>query len=258
MTELSFNLSGDVVIVTGGAGLIGREICEAIDDYGGNVIVADNDREHGSTVARSLKEGDYYYLDITDSESIKSLCDEIISEFGHIDGLVNAAYPRNENYGKSFESVGLDDWIENVNLHLGGYYAMTREVALRILELGDVGSIINFGSIYGTQAPDFEVYNGTEMTSPVEYSAIKAGIINFTRYMASYLGDDNIRVNAISPGGVFNNQEELFIENYEERVPLGRMANPGDILGAVVYLLSSASSYVTGHNLVVDGGWTIK
>ena len=108
------------------------------------------------------------------------------------------------------------------------------------------------------QAPDFTVYQGSDMTSPVEYSVLKAGVLNFTRYLASYLGSDGIRVNSVSPGGVFDEQPERFVEKYEQNVPLGRMADPEDLSGAVVYLLSDAASYVTGHNLVVDGGWTIK
>jgi NAD(P)-dependent dehydrogenase (short-subunit alcohol dehydrogenase family) len=168
------------------------------------------------------------------------------------------AYPRTDDYGRRFEYVEKDDLMANISLHLGGYYAMTKAVALRMVEQEHSGSIVNFSSIYGIQAPDFSVYDQTEMTSPVEYSIIKAGILNFTRYLASYLGQDEIRVNSVSPGGVFNDQDQRFIENYEREVPLGRMAEPHEISGAIVYLLSDAASYVTGHNLVVDGGWTIK
>lgn len=177
---------------------------------------------------------------------------------GRVDGLVNTAYPRGSNYGQAFESVSPGDWQENVNLHLGGYYTVTREVALRMLDDGNSGSIVNFASIYGMQAPDFSIYDGLDVTSPVEYSAIKGAILNLTRYLASYLGSDGIRVNAVSPGGVFDGQAEQFVERYEQKVPLSRMARPEDVLGAVVFLLSDASAYVTGHNLVVDGGWSIS
>lgn len=205
-----------------------------------------------------MNQGAFRTLDITDSNSIGSLCDSVISEYGQIDGLVNLAYPRTDDYGKLFEFVTRDDLMENLTVHLGGYYAMTKEVALRMLNNNNGGSIVNFSSIYGMQAPDFSLYDGTEMTSPVEYSIIKAGILNFTRYLASYLGEEGIRVNSISPGGVLDSQNERFVKNYQSEVPMGRMAEPDEMSGAVIYLMSNAASYVTGHNLVVDGGWTIK
>lgn len=252
-----FDLSGDVVIVTGGGGLLGEPICQALSDHGAAVIVADVDREQGEAVAAEVQ-GVFRLVDITDSDSVAKFCDGIVESHGGIDGLVNTAYPRTEDYGGPFESVDLEQWQANVNLHLGGYYNITRAVALRMIESDNGGSIVNFGSIYGVQAPDFGMYEGSTLTSPVEYAAIKSGILNLTRYLASYLGEDGIRVNTVSPGGVFNDQDDRFVGNYEENTPLSRMAEPEDIPGAVVYLLSDAASYVTGHNLVVDGGWTIK
>lgn len=258
MIEGMFDLTDRVVIVTGGSGLIGTHVCQSLDDYGANVIVADIDEHKGEEVVDQMNRGEFRTFDITDSDSIKSLRRSVISEYGRIDGLVNLAYPRTKDYGEPFESVNLDNLMKNLSVHLGGYYSTTREIALSMVEQEQNGSIVNFGSIYGIQAPDFSMYDGTEMTSPVEYSIIKAGILNFTRYLASYLGKDGIRVNSVSPGGVFNNQNEEFVENYIHETPLGRMAEPDEISGAVVYLLSDAASYVTGHNLIVDGGWTIK
>jgi NAD(P)-dependent dehydrogenase (short-subunit alcohol dehydrogenase family) len=258
MTDGLFDLTGDVVLVTGGGGLIGADVCRAIECHGGTAIVAEYDEERGVVVASQLERGEFVHLDITDPASIDEVCDYVFAEYGRLDGLVNLAYPRTEDYGQVFESVDKDDLIENISLHLGGYYAMTRTAVLRMLEHECEGSVVNFSSIYGMQAPDFSIYDGTDMTSPVEYAILKAGLLNFTRYLASYLGAYEIRVNGVSPGGVFDGQRERFIENYERNVPLGRMAEPEDVLGAVVYLLSDATSYVTGHNLVVDGGWTIK
>lgn len=258
MKGQTFDLSDKTIMVTGGAGLLGEPICRSLSKKGATVVITDIDREKGQELVESLENGVFLYQDISSVDSIRRTCDKVLSEYEQIDGLVNTAYPRNQNYGQPFESVKLDDWRENVNLHLGGYYAITREVALRMLEEGTQGSIINFASIYGMQGPDFSVYDGTSMTSPVEYAAIKGGILNLTRYLASYLGPDNIRVNSISPGGIFDGQNEEFVKNYESRVPLGRMAEPKDVVGAVVYLLSEAASYVTGHNLVIDGGWSIK
>jgi len=200
----------------------------------------------------------YVRLDVTDPDSIVSACDGAEATYGHIDGLVNTAYPKTEDYGDYFEDVRLGTWNRHVSDHLGGYFATCKEVAARMVADGTAGSIVNYGSIYGVQAPDFSIYDGTEMTSPVEYSAIKGGILNFTRYLASYLGPDGICVNAVSPGGIYNGQDETFVDNYEEEVPLGRMADPLDVMGPTIFLLSDASAYVTGHNLVVDGGWTIQ
>ncbi|MFD1585899.1 oxidoreductase [Halorientalis brevis] len=258
MTDNLFDLTGDVVLVTGGGGLIGTEVCQAIDHHGAAVVVAEFDEERGRKVAEKLDRGEFVSLDITNPTSVDAVYEYVISEHGRLDGLVNLAYPRTDDYGQSFESVDKEELIKNVSMHLGGYYAVTKAAVLKMLEHGCEGSIVNFSSIYGMQAPDFTVYEGTHMTSPVEYSVLKAGVLNFTRYLASYLGSDGIRVNSVSPGGVFDEQPEQFVENYERNVPLGRMAEPEDVSGAVVYLLSAAASYVTGHNIVVDGGWTIK
>lgn len=127
-----------------------------------------------------------------------------------------------------------------------------------MVEDGGGGAIVNVGSIYGIQTPDLNVNEGTDMTSPAAYSVIKGAVVNLSRYLASYLGEHGIRVNTISPGGVLDDQPRAFVEHYEERVPLGRMARLEDLQGAIVYLFSDAAAYVTGHNLVVDGGWTIQ
>ena len=258
MNDCLFDLTEQVIIVTGGGGLIGAEVCRLLDRHGADIVVADLDESRGPEIADQLDNGTFQSLDITDVDSIDTTCNVVFDKYNRIDGLVNMAYPRTDDYGKRFESVEKEDLVANLSLHLGGYYAMTKAVALRMVEQEDEGSIVNFSSIYGIQAPDFSMYDQTEMTSPVEYSIIKAGILNFTRYLASYLGQDGIRVNSVSPGGVFNDQDHRFVENYESEVPLGRMAKPTEISGAVVFLLSNAASYVTGHNLVVDGGWTIK
>jgi NAD(P)-dependent dehydrogenase (short-subunit alcohol dehydrogenase family) len=143
----------------------------------------------------------------------------------------------------------------NVNSHLGGHFLCCQKVAEQ-MKLQGSGSIINFASIYGVVAPDFSIYEGTTMTMPVAYSAIKGGIIALSKYLATYYAKDNIRVNCVSPGGVFDNQADNFVEKYLAKTPLGRMGTPKDMVGAVLYLASDASLYVTGFNLIVDGGWT--
>jgi len=253
-----FDLDGQTTIVTGGAGLIGAVTCEYLAEYGADVVVADYDEESGTAVADNFgSDSEYRPLDITDEASVERLVRAVDTECDGIDALVNCAYPRTDAYGQRFEDVSLDQWNANLSMHLGGYYATCRHVAKVMMDRGDGGRIVNLGSIYGIRAPDFSVYDGTGMTSPVEYAGIKGGVINLTRYLASYLGEYDIRVNAVSPGGVFDEQNEQFVEQYEERTPLGRMAEPADVAGAILYLLSPAAAYITGHNLVVDGGWTV-
>ena len=195
-------------------------------------------------------------FDISDENSVKELLKNIKEEYKIIDGLVNTAYPRTEDWGKKEQLLNFESWKENLNLHLGGYYLMSINVA-EIMKDQGCGSIINFGSIYGVSVPDFSIYEGTEMTTPIPYPSIKAGINLLTKYIASYYGLYNIRANVIAPGGVFDNQPEKFIQNYIKKVPLRRMTNPDDIVGPVIFLLSDASAYITGQILMVDGGWTI-
>lgn len=254
-----FALDGQTAIVTGGAGLLGEETCAVLGDYGANVVVADNDRERGEHVADHLGDGaEFSCLDITDEDSIENLVRNVDADYDGIDAVVNCAYPQTKTYGQQFEDVTLREWNENVSMHLGGYYATCHHVAKTMVERGTGGCIVNLGSIYGVRAPDFSVYEGTDMTSPVEYAGIKGGVINLTRYLASYFGEQGIRANTVSPGGVFNNQNERFVQNYKERTPLGRMAEPEDVANTILYLVSDAASYVTGQNIVVDGGFSVQ
>ncbi len=257
MTD-EFDLSGNVALVTGGAGLLGRALCEALVEHGATVVVGDTAAESGADVASALgPDAEFRALDITAEDTVEAGVREIYDEYDGIDVLVNSAYPRNENYGRAYEDVTFEDWRENLDLHLDGYFFTSHATARLMMENGHGGSIINIGSTYGVRAPDFSVYDGTDMTSPVEYAGIKGGVINLTRYVASYLGEYGIRANTLSPGGIFDDQPSRFVEAYERRTPLGRMAEPDDFKGPVVFLASDASRYVTGHNLVVDGGWTI-
>jgi len=150
----------------------------------------------------------------------------------------------------------VNSWRENIDMHLNGYYFSAQKIA-ECMKKQRLGSIINFSSIYGIVAPDFSLYEDTNMTMPPAYSAIKGGIVNFTKYLAAYYGKFNIRVNVVSPGGIYDAQSEKFVHRYNEKTPLGRMTDKNDITGAVTYLASDAASYVTGHNLVVDGGWSV-
>ena len=249
-----FSCKDKVALVTGGLGLIGKEIVRGLNDYGALVCIADIS-EHQMKGLKKLTPVNFQPLDITSDDSIHQALEAIIKQYKKIDILVNCAYPRTGDWGTRCENVNFDSWKINVNSHLGGYFLCCQKVAEQ-MKLQGGGSIINIASIYGVVAPDFSIYEGTSMTMPVAYSAIKGGVIAFSKYMASYYAKDNIRVNCVSPGGVFDKQPDSFVEKYVAKTPLGRMGTPKDIVGAVLYLASDASLYVTGHNLIVDGGWT--
>lgn len=250
-----FSCNGKIAVVTGGAGLLGREIVRGLRDSGAKVYLADIAQAKAKKII-SGKGIKYISLDVTNENSIKLCFDKIEQENGRIDILVNCAYPRTSDWGLKFEKVSFGSWKKNIDSQLGGYFLCCQIVA-GIMRKRHKGVIINFASIYGVTAPDFSIYKGTTMTTPVAYSAIKGGLINFTKYLAAYYGKDNVRVNAVSPGGIFDKQPRSFVDKYSKKTPLGRMGKPSDIVGAVVFLASDAASYVTGHNLMVDGGWTV-
>ena len=249
-----FSCKDKVALVTGGLGLIGREIVRGLNDFGASVCVADIN-EQPIKGLKNRAAVNFQPLDITSEDSIRQTLEAVIKQFKKIDILVNCAYPRTSDWGARFENVSFDSWKVNVNSHLGGYFLCCQKVAEHMKRQGN-GSIINFASIYGIVAPYFSIYEGSTMTMPVAYSAIKGGIIALSKYMATYYAKDNIRVNCISPGGIFDKQTDSFVEKYAAKTPLGRMGTPEDMVGALLYLASDASSYVTGHNLIVDGGWT--
>ena len=258
-----FNLKNKTIIITGGCGLIGSAFSEECAKHSANIIIADTNVEKGKKLEKQIKTETgnqdivFQKCDITNNKDIQNLIVVTLKKFKKIDALVNNAYPRNENYGRKFDDISFEDFCENINLHLGGYFLMSKEVS-KIMMKQNYGNIVNMDSIYGFLAQRFEIYEGTDMTVPAEYAAIKGGIINLTKYLASYLGEHNIRVNALSPGGVFNHQPESFVKKYSDRVVLGkRMANPEDLIGVLLFLLSDTSKYITGQNIVVDGGWSL-
>lgn len=244
----SNRLKDKIVIVTGGNGLIGKAIVKHLKENGATVINAD------LTVDTNWESGDYK-CDVTNEGSIVQLIQNVLERYDKIDGLVNNAYPRTADWGVKFEDIPLESWRKNVDIQMNAVFAICQKV-LTSMKANKSGSIVNISSIYGVVGNDFTIYEGYGGTSPAAYSAIKGGIVNFTRYLASYFGKDNIRVNCVSPGGIEDAQHPSFIERYESKSPLKRMGKPEEIAPAVTFLLSDEASFITGHNLMVDGGWT--
>ncbi|WP_295020688.1 oxidoreductase [Sulfurimonas sp.] len=255
-------LKNNVVVITGGAGLIGKEFVSSVIEQNGIAIIADINADIGNQVKNDLSISlnttniDFITLDITSKGSLQNAITYLDNKYGRIDALVNNAYPRNKNYGRHFFDVEYDDFCENINLNLGGYFLTSQQFASYFKNQG-YGNIINISSIYGVIAPKFEVYDNTPMTMPVEYAAIKSALILLTQYMAKYFKGMGIRVNALSPGGIFDNQPEAFLEAYKKQCLNKGMLDKSDLKGTLIYLLSDMSRYVNGQNIVVDDGFSL-
>ncbi len=255
-----FSLKDRIALVTAGSGpQFGSSLSEGLAEAGATVITASRSLQRNEEFAASLREQGYdahgMQFDIGDVDSIGRLHDQVIEQFGRLDVLVNSALARDGHAGGGFE----EQTAEQSAISAAGDFTGLLEICRAFIP-GMVkqnrGSIINISSIYGVVANDPNIYLGTDMQQPPTYNFVKAGMINFTRYLACYYGKQGVRANCISPGGYFNNQPGPFVEEYTKRVPIGRMLENDDIKGAVVYLASDASEYVTGTNLMIDGGWT--
>jgi NAD(P)-dependent dehydrogenase (short-subunit alcohol dehydrogenase family) len=242
-------LKDKVIVVTGSEGLLGRAIVQELKKNSAKVISLD-------VAFNGLESEDKIFCDITSEESVLNVISLIKSNYDKIDGWVNNAYPRNSFWGKKIEDLPVSAWRENVDNHLNGYFICCKHI-LALMKIQGTGSLINLASIYGFLGPDFSIYEGTDIVNPVGYSAIKGGILNLSRYLASYYGPYNVRVNCVSPGGIFDNQDPIFVEKYTNKTPMKRMGNPDDIAPVIKFLLSEDSKYITGQNIVVDGGWSI-
>ena len=267
-----FSLKDRVAVVTGGAGQLGAEFCRTLAEAGAGVVVADLDAAAAESVARHLGTENLpalaLPLDVTDPDSARNLVARTIARFGRLDILVNGAAldpkfdaPAMERgiAPGAFEDFPVEQWNAALAVNLTGVFLVTQACVKPMLEQGGKGSIINICSTYGISGPDQRIYvrDGTRVAyKPVYYTVTKAGVLGFTRYLAAYYAGTDLRVNALTPGGVFNDHEQYFVDNYSAKTILGRMARKDEMNGALLFLASDASSYMTGSNLVVDGGWT--
>ena len=266
LTEL-FSLKEKVAVVTGALGLIGKNHCHALADAGANVVVCDLNESECAKFASTLSALSLgISVDITNKKSVKDLKSKVISNYGKIDILVNNA-ALNDKFEdplaaleeSKFENYPVEMFRKSLDVNVTGMFLCSQVIGTEMANRG-YGSIINVASTYGIVAPDQSIYKNEkgEQTfyKSAAYPVTKGAVISFTRFLAAYWGNKGVRVNTLSPGGVRDNQEEFFVKNYSAKTPLGRMARPTDYKGALIFLASDASSYMTGANLVVDGGWT--
>jgi NAD(P)-dependent dehydrogenase (short-subunit alcohol dehydrogenase family) len=270
--QQKFDLTGRVAIVTGGVGLLGAEFCRTLAEAGAAVVVVDLNAPASKVTADTLTESGYKALavpaNITLPESVSEVVELTLAAFGRLDILVNCAAldPKIDadavNKGLAlgaFEDYPLDLWNSALNVNLTGMFLMTQACVKPMLAQGKKGSVINVCSTYGLNGPDQRIYikDGKRVAfKPVYYTVTKAGVMGFTKYLAAYYAGTSIRVNALTPGGVSNNHEDYFVSNYSAKTIMGRMAQKDEMNGALLFLASDASSYMTGSNVVVDGGWT--
>jgi 2-deoxy-D-gluconate 3-dehydrogenase len=264
-----FDVRDRVIVITGGAGLLGSRYARSLIAAGAVVVVGDVDRAAAERLVHELGTDRATALeaDVSQQRSIGRMIDEVVRRFDRIDGLVNNAAldPKFDaqhagEHTLDFESFPLDQWQAALDVNLTGAFLCAQAVAPIMLRQGG-GSIVNISSIYGMVGPDQRLYATEEgqvpsRTKPVTYTVTKAGIIGLTKYLAAYWRGQGIRVNTLTLGGVYNEHDEEFVRRYSARTLLGRMAQPDEYCGALIFLLSEASSYMTGANLVVDGGWT--
>lgn len=262
--SISLSLTGKTAIVTGAVGFLGKYFCTGFAEAGANLALLDLDQKKCQDFAAELSdtyniEAEGYYCDITQKKSVQKMMEMVSFKFSQIDILLNNASYRSKNpkaLHAPFEEYSLEEWQQMMDVNVNGPFLCSQAVGALMRKQNQNGSIINVASIYGIRGTDQRIYPQGEnrANNPASYSTAKGAIISLTKYLATYWGNAGIRVNSISPGGIENQQNEEFIKRYSDRVPMDRMAQPKEMVAAVIYLASNASSYVTGQNLVVDGG----
>ena len=256
-----FELKGKVIIISGSCGLIGRAFCEAAAQYGAHVVCADIEIANPAKLAEELsaRHGRKmlgYALNVANKSEVMAMREKVLAEFSTIDGLVCGHQNKSHLKFEPFESVSEENWDTVVEINLKGTFLLCQVIGSWMAEKGK-GSIINIPSTYSVVAPNQNLYKGTSLGCPAAYSASKGGVDALSRYLASYWAARGVRVNMITPHGVWNNHEEQFEKNFAQFSPLQRLSYNHEVAGALIFLLSDASSYVTGDNMKVEGGWTV-
>jgi NAD(P)-dependent dehydrogenase (short-subunit alcohol dehydrogenase family) len=263
----SFELKGKTALVTGAVGILGKKFCMGLAENGANIVVVDLNLELVNQFAMQLEET--YNVktlgiqcNISDQSEVLEMVRNAVEVMGEINILHNNAASKSSDlkaFFAPFEEYSLEQWREVMSVNLDGVFLVAKEVGKQMIQQGTGGSIIQMSSIYGIMAPDHRIYDGSmymnmQINSPAVYSASKAGVVGLTKYLATYWSQHGIRVNCITPGGVESGQNEVFKNKYSARIPMGRMAKSDEMVGALLYLASDASSYVTGQNIIIDGG----
>jgi NAD(P)-dependent dehydrogenase (short-subunit alcohol dehydrogenase family) len=251
-------LKDNVVAITGGAGLIGAAFSKAVIESGGKVIIGDISSSRGKSMQNKFgaDKAIFIKVDTSDVNSIDNFLELGGSHFGKIDSAIHCAYPRSEQWGTKFEELEADGLKDDLFNQLGGAILFSQRL-ISFFKSQGYGNLVHVSSIQGVTTPKFEHYEGTKMVSPIEYSAIKSGIISITKYLAKYCKDQNIRVNCISPGGILDAQPEIFLDKYNATCSSKGMMDAQDLNGTIVYLLSNMSKYVNGQNIIIDDGWIL-
>jgi NAD(P)-dependent dehydrogenase (short-subunit alcohol dehydrogenase family) len=263
-------LEGKTALVTGGGGLLGQVFCESLANSGAQVIVADIDGAAAEKVAHAVNtkypgKAISIQCDVSDPKSVGAMVKDIESTETQVDVLINNAATKTNNlddFFEPFETFTLKTWQEVNSINLDGMFLVAQAIGNHMIKNGTPGSIVQISSIYGVNAPDKRIYEGSEyngrpINTPAVYSVSKAGVIALSNYLAAYWGDKGLRINTISPGGVFSGQNTEFVDRYSERVPMRRMGSAEELTGAVLLLASDKSSYMTGQNIVIDGGLSV-
>ena len=242
--------------------MLGQAFVRAIVANHGTAVIADVNAGKGQAVCDNIAQEmntykvSFVQVDVTSKDSLQSVIQSLQGKYGQIDAVVNNAYPRNAQFGRRFEDVEHSDFCENLGLNLGGLFLTSQQFAKHFQKQGH-GNIVNIASIYGVIAPKFEIYANTTMTMPVEYAAIKSGVIHLTAYMAKLFKNQNIRVNCVSPGGILDQQPPSFLNAYKANSLNKGMLDASDLTGTLVFLLSENSQYINGQNIVVDDGFVL-
>ena len=271
MSEFSyrglFDLTGKTAVVTGGAGILGKHFCAGLAESGAKVAVVDLNEAKAVGLAKDLKlryKGQVIGIvcDVSDPASVKTMLDDVLTAFGEINILHNNAAGKSDDldaFFTPFEEYSLDQWRKIMSVNLDGMFLVAQAVGKQMVAQAKGGSIIQTASIYGVMSPDHRIYEGSfylnrQINTPAVYTASKAGVVGLTKYLATYWADKGIRVNTLAPGGTESGQNDKFRRSYSSRIPMNRMADAHEMVGALLYLASDASSYVTGQNIIVDGG----